>query len=112
MQITISGKQVELSEALRVHVTQQLEVATGKYFDHALIAHVTFGRSRSFFTCDVQLRPGRNLEMRGSGESTTAHLACDAAVAHVAKQLRRYRRRVNEHGRDAAQKERMVMAAD
>jgi len=105
MQIMISGKQVELSDALRVHVTELLDAATGKYFDHALTAHVTFGRSRSFFTCDIQIHPGRNLEMRGTGEATTAHLAADAAAAHVAKQLRRYRRRVNEHGRDAANRE-------
>ena len=105
MQITISGKQVELSDALRVHVTEQLETAAAKYFDHALVAHVTFGRERSFFTCVIQIHPGRNLEMRGTGEAATAHLACDAAAAHVAKQLRRYRRRVNEHGRDAASKE-------
>ena len=110
MQITIAGKQVELSDALRVHVTQQLDAATGKYFDHALVATVTFGRARSFFTCDIHIHPGRNLEMRGAGEADTAHLACDAAVAHVAKQLRRYRRRVNEHGRDTANKDRSVMA--
>lgn len=116
MQILISGKQVELSDALRVHVTEQLDSATGKYFDHALVAHVTFGRARSFFTCDIHIHPGRHLEMRGTGEASTAHLACDAAIAHAAKQLRRYRRRVNEHGRDAAnrdaaQKERAVEAA-
>jgi len=106
MQITIAGKQVELSDALRVHVTEQLEAASAKYFDHALVAHVTFGRARSFFTCDIHIHPGRHLEMHGAGEGATAHLACDAAVTHVAKQLRRYRRRVNEHGRDAANKER------
>lgn len=106
MQITISGKQVELSDALRVYVTQQLETATGKYFDHALVANVTFGRARSFFTCDIQLHAGRNIDMRGTAEGDTANLACDAAVAHVAKQLRRYRRRVNEHHRDVANKER------
>ena len=108
MQITIAGKQVELSDALRTHVTQLLDAASAKYFDHALVANVTFGRSRSFFTCDIHIHPGRNLEMHGSGEADTAHLAADAAVAHVAKQLRRYRRRVNEHGRDAANRENNV----
>jgi len=111
MQIMISGKHVELSDALRVHVTALLDNATGKYFDHALMAHVTFGRSRSFFTCDIQIHPGRNLEMRGTGEAATAHLAADAAVERVAKQLRRYRRRVNEHGRVAANKEPRADAA-
>jgi len=112
MQITIAGKQVELSDALRTHVTQLLDSAASKYFDHALVATVTFGRARSFFTCEIHIHPGRNLEMHGSGEADTAHLAADAAVAHVAKQLRRYRRRVNEHGRDAANKERSAAEAE
>ena len=49
MQITVSGKQVELSDALQTRVAQQLETIAGKYFDHALQAKVTFGRARSFF---------------------------------------------------------------
>ncbi len=107
MQITISGKQVELSDALRVYVEEQLGAATAKYFDHALVANITFGRARTFFTCDIHVHPGRNLDMHGTGEGATAHAACDAAVIHVAKQLRRYRRRVNEHRRDAANRERV-----
>ncbi len=33
MQITVSGKQVELSDALRTRVAEQLDLITGKYFD-------------------------------------------------------------------------------
>ena len=36
MQITVSGKQVDLSDALRTRVAQQLDTIAGKYFDHAL----------------------------------------------------------------------------
>ena len=50
MQITVSGKQVELSEALKTRVSQALATITGKYFDHAQEANVTFSRARSFFT--------------------------------------------------------------
>jgi ribosomal subunit interface protein len=106
MQITVSGKQVELSEALRTRVTQQLEAITDKYFDHALEAQVTFGRARSFFTCDINLHAGRGLLLRGEGEAADAHGAFDDAAEHIAKRLRRYRRRVNEHARDLAHRER------
>ncbi len=102
MQITVSGKQVDLSEALRVRVADELDLITGKYFDQALEAHVTFGRARSFFTCDINLHAGRGLMLRGEGEAADAHAAFDDAAEHVAKRLRRYRRRVNEHARDVA----------
>ena len=106
MQITVSGKQVEMSDALRTRVADQLEGVAGKYFDHAIQAQVTFSRARSFFVCDINLHAGRGLTMRGEGEAADAHTAFDGAAAHIAKRLRRYRRRVNEHARDLAGRER------
>ena len=106
MQITVSGKQVELSDALRTRVAQQLDTIAGKYFDHALDAHVTFSRARSFFTCDINVHAGRGLLLRGEGEAADANSAFDDAAEHIAKRLRRYRRRVNEHSRDSAHRER------
>ena len=106
MDITVSGKQVELSDALRVRVAQQLETIAGKYFDSALEAQVTFSRARSFFTCDINVHAGRGLLLRGEGEAADANSAFDDAAEHIAKRLRRYRRRVNEHARDLAHRER------
>lgn len=106
MQITVSGKQVELSDALRQRVEEQLDLITTKYFDHAQEANVTFGRARSFFTCDINVHAGRGLTLRGEGEAADAHSAFDDAAEHIAKRLRRYRRRVNEHARDLANRAR------
>ncbi|WP_048877181.1 ribosome hibernation-promoting factor, HPF/YfiA family [Acidocella aminolytica] len=100
MQLTVSGKQVELSDALRVHVDTQLGNITAKYFDHALEAQVTFGRARSFFTCDINLHAGRGITVRGEGEAADARTAFEDAAEHIAKRLRRYRRRVSAHQRD------------
>lgn len=106
MQITVSGKQVDLSNALRVHVDEHLERIAGKYFDNALEAIVTFSRARSFFTCDINVHAARGLVLRGEGEAADAHGAFDDAAEHIAKRLRRYRRRLNEHARDVANRER------
>ena len=106
MQITVSGKQVELSDALRTRVSDGLDTIAGKYFDGALEANVTFSRARSFFTCDINVHAGRGLTLRGEGEAADANSAFDDAAEHIAKRLRRYRRRVNEHARDLAHRER------
>ncbi len=100
MQITVSGKQIDLSDALRTRVSTSLDMITGKYFDHALEANVTFSRARSFFTCDINVHAGRGLTLRGEGEAADANAAFDDAAEHIAKRLRRYRKRVNEHARD------------
>ena len=102
MQITVSGKHIDLSDALRTRVAAHLDVIAHKYFDHALEADVTFGRARSFFTCDINVHAGRGLTLRGEGEAADAHAAFDDAAEHIAKRLRRYRRRVNDHARDVA----------
>ena len=106
MQITVSGKQVELSDALRERVSHELTGITGKYFEHAQDARVSFARSRLGFTCDIDLHAGRGLTLRGEAEGADAYVAFDKAAAHVGKRLRRYRRRVNEHARDIAQRAR------
>jgi ribosomal subunit interface protein len=108
MHITVAGKQVETGEALQQHVRDGLNGIAQKYFDHALEANVTFrrdakGRLGAFFACDINLKAGRNLFMRGEGEGTDAHRAFEVAAEHVAKRLRRYRRRVNEHARSLAE---------
>lgn len=101
MQLTVSGKQIDLSDALRVHVAQHLDVITNKYFDQALEAQVTFSKARSFFTCDINVHAGRGITVRGEGEAGDAHAAFDDAAEHIATRLRRHRRRVSEHARDA-----------
>ncbi|HTQ72550.1 MAG TPA: ribosome-associated translation inhibitor RaiA [Acidocella sp.] len=100
MQLTVSGKQVDLSDALRVHVDKQLGNITAKYFDQAMEAQVTFSRARSFFTCDINLHAGRGITVRGEGEAADARAAFEDAAEHIAKRLRRYRRRVSAHQRD------------
>ena len=111
MQITVSGKQVDLSDALRTRVSDGLDTIAGKYFDGALEANVTFSRARSFFTCDINVHAGRGLTLRGEGEAADANGAFDDAAEHIAKRLRRYRRRVNEHARDLAQRDRPATKA-
>lgn len=102
MHVTVAGKQVETGEALKVHVRDGLDAITRKYFDHALEANVTFHRSRAHFACDINLKAGRGLTLRAEGEGPDAHRAFEEAAEHLAKRLRRYRRRVNEHARSAA----------
>ncbi|MGK7863281.1 ribosome hibernation-promoting factor, HPF/YfiA family [Falsiroseomonas sp. E2-1-a4] len=104
MHITVAGKQVETGEALKTHVRDGLTTISRKYFDHAVEANVTFSRDAKghAFLCDINLKAGRNLFLRGEGEGADAHRAFTVAAEHVAKRLRRYRRRVNDHARSLA----------
>src|SRR5690349_14173137 len=102
MRVTVAGKQVETGEALQTHVADGLSTITGKYFHHALQAHVTFHKRRAQFACHIQLHAGRGLTVRAEGAGPDAHRAFEQAAEHLAKRLRRYRRRVNAHSRAMA----------
>ncbi|WP_426957035.1 ribosome hibernation-promoting factor, HPF/YfiA family [Muricoccus radiodurans] len=102
MQITVAGKGVDTGDALKAHVTEGLETVARKYFDHAIDARVTFRKDGAFFACDINLHAGRNVTVQGEGEGPDAHRAFNAAAEHVGKQLRRHRRRVNDHSRGQA----------
>jgi ribosomal subunit interface protein len=107
MHITVAGKQVDTGDALKTHVRDGLGAIAKKYFDHALEANVTFRRDAKgrlgAFNCDINLKAGRNLFVRGEGQGPDAHRAFEVAAEHVAKRLRRYRRRVNDHARSLAE---------
>jgi ribosome-associated translation inhibitor RaiA len=44
------------------------------------------------------------LNLQSAGEASDANTAIDCAAEHIGKRLRRYRRRVNEHDREAVQR--------
>jgi len=102
MRVKISGRQVDTGEALQTHVEEHLSAVRRKYFDHALDAEVTFSRGRGQFACAIQLHAGRGVSVHAEGEGADAHRAFADACEHLAKQLRRWRRRVNEHARSLA----------
>ncbi|NHO32491.1 ribosome hibernation-promoting factor, HPF/YfiA family [Acetobacter fallax] len=99
MHIHVSGKQIDLSDALKHRVTLHLGTIADRYFDQAMEADVTFSRARSFFTCDINVHAARGLTLRGEGEAADAPTAFDDAAEHIARRLRRYRRRVRSHSR-------------
>ncbi|MGD7069135.1 ribosome hibernation-promoting factor, HPF/YfiA family [Acetobacter sp. AAB5] len=101
MHIQVSGKQIDLSDALKHRVNSHLGNLAERYFDKALQAQVTFSKARSFFTCDINVRTGSGLVLRGEGEAADANGAFDDAAEHIAKRLRRYNRRVTSHTRGA-----------
>lgn len=101
MHVTVAGKQVQTGEALQSKVRDDLALLAQKYFDHAVEANVTFSRDRSRFGCDINFKAGRGLLVRGEGEGADAHRAFETAAEHMAKRLRRMRRRFSDHPRDA-----------
>ena len=101
MKLTITGKQIDLGEALRGHVGASLEQVTGKYFNGVIDATVAFSRQSHLYRADLSVHVSRNIQMQSSGEAGDAYVAFDQAAERLAKRLRRHKRRLVDHHRDA-----------
>jgi len=98
MEISVTGKNMDVGESLTSHVQNNLVPAVTKYFSQALDASVNFSKAGRGLRADITVHPGpRGLAIQGGGESADAYGAFDDALERISKQLRRYKRRLNDH---------------
>jgi ribosomal subunit interface protein len=98
MQVQVTGKHVDVGEALRSRVSDELSTSIGKYFDRlGGGADVVVSREGHAFRvdCAVTLASGQQLTSQGLGGD--AHLAFDSAMAKLQKRVRRYKNRLKDH---------------
>src|SRR3989442_14187511 len=104
MQVQVSGKHVDVGEALRSRVDGELLSSIGKYFDRGGNAEVVVSRDGPAFRvdCVVTLASGQQLQSHGLGAD--AHAAFDQALAKIETRIRRYKRRLKSHSTAATAK--------
>jgi len=98
MQVQVTGKHVDVGEALRSRVSDELTSSISKYFDRdGGGADVVVSREGNAFKvdCAVTLASGQQLTTQGIGGD--AHLAFDAALEKMSKRIRRYKNRLKSH---------------
>jgi ribosomal subunit interface protein len=105
MQLSVTGKQTEIGEALRRHIEGSLGSILDKYFKTAIEAHVFVSKEAHLSRAEISIHIGRGIVVNARASASEAYLAFDAAAERLAKQLRRYKRRLRDHhakGREPA----------
>ena len=104
MKVQVSGKHVDVGEALRERVTAELIASIGKYFDRGGDAEVVVSRDGHNFRvdCNVTLASGQYLQSHGLGAD--AHSAFSASLAKIETRIRRYKRKLKSHSVQATAK--------
>jgi ribosomal subunit interface protein len=100
MQLTVQGKQIDVGEALREHVSDKLEDINSKYFNRAIDATVSFskeGHGHGLFKSQISIRVGKNIMVIADAVAGDPYAAFDACSEKISKQLRRYKRKLRDH---------------
>lgn len=100
MQINVTGQQIDVGDALRGHIEDAISDTTDKYFADAIDASVVLSREAYRIRASINMHVGRGINVRAHEEADDPYAAFDVALAHLAKRLRRHKRRLRDHHQD------------
>ncbi len=99
MRYQISGKQIDIGEALQTHVRNELGSVVEKYAERPTDAQVIFSKNAHEFVCEATVHLSTGLTAQARASATEIYAAFDKCCEKMEKQLRRYKRRLKDHHR-------------
>ncbi|GLQ28230.1 ribosome hibernation-promoting factor, HPF/YfiA family [Sulfitobacter pacificus] len=103
MRYQISGKQIDIGDALQTHVKAELGESVKKYAERPTDAVVIFSKSGHEFVCEATVHLSTGLTASAKAHSTEIYGAFDSCNEKMEKQLRRYKRRLKDHHKERAE---------
>src|SRR5688500_8626001 len=97
MPFRISGKNMDIGEALRARVQARIAAALGKFFDGGYSGHVTVGKDGFGFRTECAIHLDSGITLHTEASAADAYASADQAALRVEKRLRRYKRRLKDH---------------
>jgi len=97
MRYQISGKQIDIGEALQTHVKAELGEVVDKYAQRPTEAVIVFSRSAHEYVCEAVVHLSTGLTAQAKGHANEIYAAFESCREKMDKQLRRYKRRIRNH---------------
>lgn len=97
MRYQISGKHLDIGNALQQHVKDGLETIIEKFAERPTEAVVTFSKNAHNFVCEASIHLSTGLSVNASAQATDIYDAFEGCSDRMEKQLRRYKRRLKDH---------------
>jgi ribosomal subunit interface protein len=97
MSFRISGKKLDVGEALRGRINDRIAEAMNKYFDGGYSGHLTLARDGFGFRSECAIHLDSKITLHAEGLAPDAYASADQAALRIEKRLRRYHRRLKEH---------------
>jgi ribosomal subunit interface protein len=99
MQLSVSGKHLDVGESLRAHVAGALSAAVERHFGHAIEGKATFAHEGHGFRADVHVHVARGLVVQSHAVAGDPYVAFDAALERLETRLKRYKGRFESRHR-------------
>lgn len=97
MALRVSGKNMDIGEALRGQVEARVAQALGKYVEGGTYSgHVTVARDGSGFRTDCVLHLSSGVTLEAHGRAQDAYAAFNESAERIEKRLRRHKRRLRD----------------
>ncbi|MEE4187918.1 MAG: ribosome-associated translation inhibitor RaiA [Roseobacter sp.] len=103
MRYQISGKQIDIGEALQTHVQDELSDTVKKYAERPTEAVVVFSKSGHEFVCEATVHLSTGLTAQAKAHQNEIYAAFESCREKMEKQLRRYKRRLKDHHKDRSE---------
>jgi ribosome hibernation promoting factor len=97
MPFRVSGKNIDVGEALRTRVSERIAEVTAKYFDGGFSGHVTIGKDGHGFRTECVIHLDSGIVLEADAHAADAYASADHAAMRIEKRLRRYKRRLKDH---------------
>ncbi|VAW13288.1 Ribosome hibernation promoting factor Hpf [hydrothermal vent metagenome] len=97
MKLQITGRNLDIGDALRTHITERLEQVAEKYFSSSISGKVTVTKEGQEFRVEGLVHVGTGIDLEARAQSADPYGAADAALTKLEKRLRRYKRRLRDH---------------
>jgi ribosomal subunit interface protein len=97
MPFRVSGKNIDIGEALRERVNGRIKEVVGKYFDGGFSGHVTIGKDGHGFRSDCAIHLDTGVTLHVDGTAGDAYASADQTALRIEKRLRRYNGRLKQH---------------
>lgn len=100
MRYQISGRQIEIGEALQTHVKAELGETVEKYAQRPTDAVVAFSRNGHEHVCEATIHLSTGLTATAKGHAPEIYAAFESCRERLDKQMRRHKRRLRDHHHD------------
>ncbi len=97
MQVQVTGKHVDVGDALKTRVSDDLSNSIGRYFDRGGSADVVVARDGHGFRVDCAVTLATGQQLRSHGMGGDAHAAFSVALEKIEHRIRRYKHRLKDH---------------